>query len=208
VALVWGTNWAVTKLAAGDFAPLFMAGVRSLVASACLAVYMKIKGIPFFPSLGLTFHGLVVGLLFGAEFALIYIALAHYSLASHVYVLVYTAPIFAAMGAHFFLEGDRLSRSKAAGLVVAFFGVVVLFLKDMTSFSIQTLAGDLMLVGAGAVWGATTIWIKRFMVHRSGPIQNLFYNVLFSVPLLLVLSFIFEDAPIKGLTGFGLFPST
>ena len=36
VSLIWGANWAVTKLGAGDFAPIFMATVRSVIASACL----------------------------------------------------------------------------------------------------------------------------------------------------------------------------
>ena len=75
---------------------------------------------------------------------------------------------------------------------------MVLFFKDMAAFSAQTLAGDLMLVGSGAIWGATTIWIKRFMVFRSSPIQILFYNVFFSIPLLLVLSLFFEEAPVTG----------
>jgi drug/metabolite transporter (DMT)-like permease len=41
-------------------------------------------------------HGIVIGLFFGAEFALIYVGLK-YTLTSRVYVLLYTAPFFVAL---------------------------------------------------------------------------------------------------------------
>jgi len=135
LALIWGANMASIKIAARDMAPLFMAGVRSLVASIGLFIWMKIKRIKVFPSRTILFHGLVVGALFGIEFGLIYEGLA-YTLASRVYVLVYTAPFFAALGAHFFLQGDRLNPWKAAGLSIAFLGVVALFSRKIGSFSV------------------------------------------------------------------------
>ena len=123
LALIWGANMAIIKVGARELAPLFMAGMRSLVASACLYVWMKAKGIPIFPSRIVVLHGIVVGILFGSEFGFIYVGL-EYTLASRTYVLLYTAPFFVAVGAHFFLQGDRLNRWKAAGLVLAFAGVV------------------------------------------------------------------------------------
>ena len=36
IAMFWGSNMAFVKIAARDIAPLFMAGVRSLVANICL----------------------------------------------------------------------------------------------------------------------------------------------------------------------------
>ncbi len=101
LAMIWGANMAVIKIGNREFAPLFMAGLRSLVASACLYVWMKVKEIPLFPSKIVVIHGIVVGLLFGAEFGLIYVGLEH-TLTSRVYVLLYTAPFFAALEAHFF----------------------------------------------------------------------------------------------------------
>ena len=112
LALIWGANMAIIKIGARELAPLFMAGLRSLTASACLYIWMRVKKIPIFPSQIVLLHGIVVGLLFGSEFGLIYVGL-QYTLASRTYVLVYTAPFFATIGAHFFLEGDRLNAWKA-----------------------------------------------------------------------------------------------
>jgi len=200
LALIWGANMAIVKIGLREFAPLFMAGLRSLVASACLYVWMKARGLVVFPSRRIVFHGMVIGLLFGAEFGFIYVGLG-YTLASRTYILLYTAPFFVALEAHFFLKGDRLNPWKAAGLILSFAGVVALFMRDLGSFSISALPGDLMALAAGAMWGTTTVYVKRYLSHRTVPLQTLFYQVFFSAPLLLLMSIIMED-PI--LTGFSL----
>jgi len=207
LALIWGANMAVIKIGARELAPLFMAGLRSLVASACLYVWMRAKGIAVFPSRVVLLHGIVVGLLFGCEFGFIYVGL-QYTLASRTYVLVYTAPFFAAVGAHFFLQGDRLNPLKTAGLVLAFAGVVCLFIRDAASFSMSALPGDLMALGAGVLWAATTLYLKKYLSQRTLPLQTLFYQVFFSAPLLFLMSVAVEDPMVSGfsfVTGFSMF---
>jgi len=191
LALIWGANMAIIKIGARELAPLFMAGLRSLVASVCLYVWMKAKGTTLFPSKSVLLHGIVVGLLFGSEFGFIYVGLG-YTLASRTYILVYTAPFFVALGAHFFLEDDRLNPWKAAGLILAFAGVVALFMRDLGSFSLSALPGDLMALAAGALWGSTTVYVKRYLSHRTVPLQTLFYQVFFSAPPLFFMSIVLE----------------
>lgn len=207
LALIWGANMATIKIAAHHLASLFMAGVRSLIASICLYIWMRAKGVVLFPSKIILIHGIVVGVFFGAEFGLIYVGL-EYTLASRTYILVYTAPFFVAIGAHFFLKGDRLNPWKAAGLILAFAGVVALFIRDVGPLSLRTLPGDLMALGAGSLWGATTVYVKKYLAHRTLPLQTLFYQVLFSTPLLFLLSFAVEDPIISGFsfsTGLSVF---
>jgi len=204
LSLIWGGNMASIKIGARDMAPLFMAGLRSLVAAIGLYIWMKIKGMKVFPSRAILFHGMAVGTLFGVEFGLIYEGLG-YTLASRVYVLLYTAPFFAALGAHYFLKGDRLNPWKAVGLTLAFFGVVALFIEKIGSFSTETLPGDLMALASGALWGATTIYIKKFLSHKTRSLQTLFYQVFFSAPLLFVLSFILESPMVKSVSLTGIF---
>ena len=207
LALIWGANMAIIKIGARELAPLFMAGLRSLVASACLYIWMKAKGVTLFPSKRILVHGIVVGLLFGSEFGFIYVGLG-YTLASRTYILVYTSPFFVALGAHFFLEGDRLNPWKAGGLILAFAGVVALFMKDLGSFSLSALPGDLMALAGGVLWGSTTVYVKKYLSHRTVPLQMLFYQVLFSAPLLLFMSVVLEDTIVSSFSlaaGFSVF---
>jgi drug/metabolite transporter (DMT)-like permease len=207
LALIWGANMAAIKVGADELAPLFMAGLRSLVASACLYIWMRIKAIAIFPSKSHLVHGMIIGVFFGSEFGLIYEGL-QYTTASRTYILVYTAPFFVAIGAHFFLKGDRLNAWKILGLVSAFAGIVVLFLGKVGSLSLDALPGDLMALAAGALWGATTVYIKKFLSQRALPLQTLFYQVCFSTPLLLIMSVFLENPMISGfslVTGFSVF---
>jgi drug/metabolite transporter (DMT)-like permease len=197
LSLVWGANHAAIKIAALEVAPLFMAGVRSLVAALCLFAWMRIKGIRLFPSRIVLLHGVVTGLFFGLEFGFIYVGLQH-TLASRMYVLLHTAPFFVALEAHLFLKGDRLHPWKVAGLVLAFAGVVSLFIRDFGTFSLNALPGDLLALAAGLMWGSTTVYIKRFLAYRTVPLQTLFYQVLFSAPLLFFLSALLEETAVSG----------
>ncbi len=198
---------AIIKIGARELAPLFMAGLRSLVASLCIYIWMKAKGITIFPSKSVLLHGIIIGLLFGSEFGFIYVGLG-YTLASRTYILLYTAPFFVALEAHFFLKGDRLNPWKAAGLILAFAGVVALFMRDLGSFSLSALTGDLMVLAGGAIWGSTTVYLKKYLSYQTVPLQTLFYQVLFSAPPLFLMSIIMEDPILSGFsltTGFSVF---
>jgi drug/metabolite transporter (DMT)-like permease len=207
LALIWGANMAMIKIGARELPSLFMAGFRSLVASICLHIWMTTKGIVIFPSKRVILHGIVVGFMFGSEFGLIYMAL-EYTPASRVYIWLYTAPFFAALGAHCFLKEDRLNLWKTIGLILAFSGVVILFMGGVGAYSLSSLPGDMMGLISGAIWGLTTVYVKRYLAHRTVPLQTLFYQLLFSIPLLLFFSFILEDLAFSGLsimTWFSLF---
>ncbi len=192
LSLIWGVNLAVVKIGARDLPPLFMAGLRSLIASLCLFIWMKIKGMVIIPSRIILIHGIVVGLLFGVEFGFLYVGL-NYTLASRASIFLYFAPFAAAIGAHLFLEGDRLNPWKIAGLILAFFGIMVLFARGLDSFTLKNLAGDFLSLSAGILWAATTIYLKKYLAHRTAPLQTLYYQLVFSAPLLLVLSVILEN---------------
>ncbi len=195
LSLVWGANMAAIKLASSHLAPLFMAGLRSLVAGFCLWLWMRSQGMKLFPERAMVWHGLAVGLLFGAEFAFMYVGINH-TLASRTVLLVYTAPFFVALGAHWWLPGDRLSAAKLAGLSLAFGGVAMLFMGQ--GLAGGGLLGDVMSLVAGALWAATTLYVKRFLVGRVSAVHTLFYQLVFSIPLLFACSLLWEDQPVRG----------
>jgi drug/metabolite transporter (DMT)-like permease len=204
LAVVWGANMAMIKLGFHDFTPLFMAWVRSAVGAICLFIWMRIKGIAVFPSKIMIWHGFMLGAMFASEFALIYVGLK-FTLASRTYVLLYTAPFWVALGAHLFLKGDRLNWWKSGGLVLAFSGVVALFIKGFGGWSSDQLIGDLMALGAGCLWGATTVYVKRFLTGRAEALQVLFYHLFFSAPILFGLSLLLETRVVHAVTWLGLF---
>jgi drug/metabolite transporter (DMT)-like permease len=203
ICCVWGGNMAAIKIGSKWLAPAFGAAVRSAVAALLLFVWMRFKGVPLFPSRSLTVHGLVVGLLFGVEFAFIFMGL-QYTLASRAYVYIYTHPFVVALGAHFIFSNDRLNPPKALGLSLAFGGVALLFADNWGTTSSEMLRGDVMLLLGGFFWGCTTLYIKKFIAGRAVALQTLFYQLAFSAPVLFAVSLAMEE---NAIAEFQLYPA-
>ena len=104
LAMIWGANPAIVKIASVDISPLFMAGIRSLVAAVCMGIWMRFRNIPFFIGRMVLIHWVMIGLLFGLEFAAFYLALA-YTLASRVLRAGIHRPVFRGLGSAFFPQG-------------------------------------------------------------------------------------------------------
>jgi drug/metabolite transporter (DMT)-like permease len=198
ICILWGFNALSIKVSNVGLAPMFTVGMRSVIAGLCLMVWMRFRKMPLFP--GRLFDGVMVGILFGVEFVFLYIALLHTTVSS-AWILLYTSPFFHALGAHVFLEGDRLSVNKVLGLILAFVGIAILLSKHIGFPSPIQLLGDLLALSAAAIWAATTIYIKRRMVGGISHHHTLLYQTLFSIPILFLLSGLFEDDPVRQING-------
>ena len=198
LCLMWGLNAVAIKFSIAGIAPIFCAGLRSVIATGCLMVWMAWKGLELFP--GRLKDGMIIGFLFGAEFGLIYSAVI-FTTTSSAWILLYTSPFFHALGAHFFLAGDSLTLRKSGGLILSFAGILILLSKHLGLPSIQEFSGDLMAICASAIWAMTTIYVKRRLVAVFSPYHTLFYQTLFSIPILFLLSFFFQETPIQKIDG-------
>ena len=133
------------------------------------------------------FHGFMVGLLFGSEFVCIYLGLL-YTDAARAIIFVYLSPFVVALGAHFFLKGDRLTPLKTAGLVLAFAGVVTVFYGRPKTAPKSMLLGDSLQIAGAILWGATTLYIKKYMAEKVHPVNTFLYQLVFSIPVLFAMS--------------------
>jgi drug/metabolite transporter (DMT)-like permease len=196
LCFLWGGNMAAIKFSIRGVEPIFAAGLRSLVASGLMLLWIGIRKDTLFPRSFKKIHALVIGFLFGVEFCFIYLAM-RFTLAGRGYIFLYTAPFWVALGAHFLLTGDRLTWRRLGGLSVAFLGLVIVFSEGLFHYSPRVLFGDFLMILAALGWAATTVYIKRYFTRECTPFQTLFYQLLFSVPVLFLLSFILEKNPIR-----------
>ncbi|OGP52768.1 MAG: hypothetical protein A2Y65_03655 [Deltaproteobacteria bacterium RBG_13_52_11] len=191
LTLLWGLNYPVIKYSNQGISPVFASALRSIIASICGVIYCLRRGERLFHTDIMLFHGFMVGLLFGLEFACIYFGMLYTDAARSV-VFVYMSPFVVAVGAHFFLRGDRLTFVKTLGLVLAFMGIVIVFYGRPQTAKPTMLIGDILEITAAFFWGATTLYIKRFMAEKIHPINTFLYQLVFSIPILLVVSLILE----------------
>jgi drug/metabolite transporter (DMT)-like permease len=191
VTFLWGFNHTAIKYSNQGVSPVFASALRSIIASTCGVIYCLRKGERIFHTDIMLFHGFMVGLLFGLEFACIYFGLVFTDAARSV-VFTHLSPFVVAVGAHFFLKGDRLTVLKMLGLLLAFSGIFIVFHGRPKAAKPIMFIGDVLEIIAAFLWGATTLYIKRFMAQKVHPINTFLYQLFFSIPILLVVSFILE----------------
>jgi drug/metabolite transporter (DMT)-like permease len=104
--------------------------------------------------------------------------------ASRAALFLYTAPFFVVIGARWFLPGDRFDRRQWIGLLLAFAGIVIAFGVPTPGGEPRELIGDLMLVLAGAAWGATTLLVKATRLVQAPYEKTLLYQLIVSAPML------------------------
>jgi drug/metabolite transporter (DMT)-like permease len=182
LCLSWGFNQIAVKLALPDIPPMLQATIRSAGALPVLLLIARLRGVKIFTSDGTLGAGLFAGLLFGVEFVLIYQGLLLTS-ASRAVVFLYTAPFFVALGAYRFL-GERLRASQWGGLALSFAGVALAIGVPQTNVDANVLLGDLLCIGGGASWAATTLVVKATPLLRAPPEKALGYQVALSIPIL------------------------
>jgi drug/metabolite transporter (DMT)-like permease len=191
LTLLWGFNFSTIKYVNQGISPVFASTLRSVIASICGVIYCIRKKEKLFHTDIRLFHGFIVGLLFGLEFACIYFGMLYTDAARSV-LFVYLSPFVVAVGAHFFLRGDRLTLLKIVGLILAFTGIFIVFGGRPRTAKATMLIGDLLEITAAILWGATTLYIKRFMADKVHPIHTFLYQLFFSIPILFIVSLILE----------------
>jgi drug/metabolite transporter (DMT)-like permease len=182
LCLSWGFNQIAVKLAMSDIPPMLQATIRSAGALPLLLLIARLRGVKMFERDDTLVPGLFAGLLFGLEFVLIYRGLLLTS-ASRAVVFLYTAPFFVALGSYQFL-GERLRASQWGGLGLSFAGVALAIGVPQADVDANVLLGDVMIVGGGALWAATTLVVKATPLLRAPPEKALGYQVAVSIPIL------------------------
>jgi drug/metabolite transporter (DMT)-like permease len=182
LCVTWGFNQIAVKLVLPDIPPMLQATIRSAGALPVLLLMGSLRGVRFFERDGTLRAGLVAGLMFGIEFVLIYQGLRLTS-ASRAVVFLYTAPFFVALGSYQVL-GERLGPSQWGGLALSFVGVALAIGIPQADVDSRMLLGDLMIVGGGALWAATTLVAKGTRLRFAPPEKALGYQVALSIPIL------------------------
>src|SRR5471032_2192852 len=182
LCLSWGFNQIAVKLTLPDVPPMLQATIRSAGALPVLLLIARLRGVKIFERDGTLGAGLFAGVLFSLEFVMIFRGLLLTS-ASRAVVFLYTAPFFVALGSYQFL-GERLRASQWGGLALSFAGVALAIGVPQADVDARVLLGDLLIVGGGAMWAATTLLAKATALRHAPPEKTLGYQVAMSIPIL------------------------
>lgn len=193
LCMIWGLQQVILKMAAPDISPLMQIALRSGLAALLLLPLLYLDKTTQLLNRQNLKAGVLVALLFSLEFFLLAQALQLTS-ASHAVILLYTAPIFVALGLHWKFPSERLSTLQWVGIAIAFLGILVTFLRvesgSHSALQQQMLWGDLLALAASIAWAATTITVRLSSLAQAAVTQTLFYQLAGSFVLLFGLAVI------------------
>jgi drug/metabolite transporter (DMT)-like permease len=186
-ALIWGTNYAVSKFALEDFLPLAFSGPRFLLASFCMAVVL------FFTRQGFTVERkhILPMFLYGVcsvaiNQSLFSVGLS-YTKAGNAALILSTSPIFTAIISRL-RKHEMFSARAVAGLFIAFAGITIIILSGTKEVNFhESLKGDLLLLLAAVFWATYTVGTGQF-AHIYGSVKTAAIMMMLGTPVLLIIS--------------------
>ena len=201
LAALWGANPVAIKLGLADMPPLRLALARFALSTVVILSYamatrrydvLVIRRGEAGPIWSL-------GLLFVAQVALMNYGLER-TTAAHGVVVLNTYAVHTVLLAHFLIPGDRLTPAKLAGVLVAYAGIVVLFVRSF-SMSSATLMGDLIVAVSALLLGERIVYIAR-AVQRLDPVRLMLYQSLIGSAGFLLIGLVTEaDRPTRWTLG-------
>ncbi|NBB15849.1 EamA family transporter [Caulobacter sp. SLTY] len=180
IILVWGLNNAAAKLATEALPPLFMGGVRFLVALLFLLPFLKPPWPPWRQMLPLV---LLAGPL---HFGLVYVAFAMvHNLSPIVVALQLWIPMTALMA--WLVLKETMPWPAVVGMLIAFVGVAWM---SLDPHGAADLPGIAIGVLASGLWAWATVLMRKAPSIR--PLKMQAITSLAAAPVLLAASFAFE----------------
>lgn len=189
VSLLLAFNQVIVKLVNEGLQPVFFAGLRSALAVGFVGCWLWWRGKPPRLKRSSLAAGCLMGSVFALEFLCLFMAL-DLTTVSRAGIIFYSMPVWMTIMAHFGLPGERITPVRALGLALAFGGTVLAML-DKGQGGQASLAGDLFALAGALGWAGTAFIARRPAMAAAGPEMQLFWMVLVSAPLLLLVSPLF-----------------
>jgi len=193
LCVIWASQQVALKATAADFSPMLQTSLRCGFGALLVSLFVLVRRRGGFthnePTL---WPGALAGFLFASEFMLAAIAIELTNVA-HLIVLLYTAPIFAAIGLAIYLPNERLHRLQWLGIFLAFGGIVIAFWEPTDQGLSDVLIGDLLALAAGAIWGSTTVVVRTSSLTRAPAALTLIYQLVACFLLLFAVAWFTDD---------------
>ena len=187
LSAIWGGAFTLNKYALEAYSPEILVTGRLLVASLALILIVLVifKKVKVHPSdwkyyLFMSIVGIV------APFLLIsYGQLGIDS--SLAGILMSTMPISTLILSHFFLDDERMTKTKLIGFLIAFIGIVILIMPGKNTLHTSLLDGlssELMVISGAILYSFAAVYGKRFKI--TDPLNASTGVTLYSAVIMLI----------------------
>lgn len=193
---IWGSTWLFIKLGLEDLPPLTFAGIRFVIASTILILFIRVRRVSFPTARGVWLLLAVTGILaFTFNYGLLFWG-EQYISSGLAAVLQATIPAFGLIIAHYYLPGERLTPLRIGGVLLGVAGVGVIFSNQLTIAGPKALWGSAAVV-LGAFCAAYANVLVKAYGRQIEPSVIALGQMIFGLVPLLVLGISLEGSPLR-----------
>jgi drug/metabolite transporter (DMT)-like permease len=196
ISVFWGISPASVKLAFLDIPPIRLAVFRFLLGGLAIAAWGW--GTGQFAAFRIERHQvrplLVVGMILAVQVACINFGTARTN-AAHAAIILNSYAVHTVVLAHFLIPGDRLNLRRLGGILVAYAGIITLFVRHPEGAGV-TLAGDLLVFASSVLLAERTVYLAR-AVHHLDPVKLLLAQIVIGLAFFIAYSSLAEHEPTR-----------
>ncbi|WP_248795813.1 DMT family transporter [Pseudomonas sp. MWU13-2105] len=196
VSMIWGGTFVAGRLLSSDLAPLLLAGLRFLLASVILLVFIGVMRVPLVLPDKKQFAQLLLLGFFGIFFYnLCFFYGLHYINASRASLIVVLNPAVLGLASWLFFK-ERLGTAKVLGIVVCMGGaglVVISGNRTVLEGAAQTWIGDLLIFGCVLSWAVYSLF-SRNLTRVLGPLTTVTYSIWLGTAMLWLATWMRGEA--------------
>ncbi len=166
LGLIWGSSFLWIKLALVELGPFTLVAFRLLFGALAMGLVLWLRR-PAFPRDKKTLAMLALMGVTNTALPFTLISWGQTSIDSGVAsILNSTTPLFTLVIAHFFLEDERMNLARAIGLIVGFFGILLLFSRDVGLDGFRSgLVGQAAVLMAAVSYAGSSVFARRSFRH-------------------------------------------
>jgi len=176
VAGMWGSSFLFIKLGLLELKPFTLVAFRTGFATLALAAILPFTGRKFPKDLRSLLLLLIAGVL-NPVIPYVLITWGQQFVNSAVAGIINaTVPLFTLPLAHFALRDERITLARLSGLIVGFFGILLIFSQDRmsatgspaeTGANGSALFGQLMMIAAAICYAGSMVFVRRNLQNNA-----------------------------------------
>lgn len=192
VTIIWGVNFAVSKLGMDQIPPLMLSALRFSVV-ACAVVFIPRPKIDWRLVCGIA---IFIGVI---KFSLLFIAL-DIGFGAGLSSVVVQGQVFFTIMLVFVIFKERIDKFQIAGLIIGFTGLAIMGFDDGSSFN---LTGFFLVITAAICWAIANMFFRQ--TGNTSAVAVIVWASLYAAGPIWILSAIFEgpDRIISSFTNIG-----
>ena len=190
LGVIWGSAFFNIKIATYTYDPFTLALVRVIFASIPLFLLCKYKKIKI-EAFSVNWKPYALIGLCNITIPFVLIAIGTSKINSYLAaMLMSTTPLSGSLLAHFFTKDEKISFLKSVGILIGFFGIIVLFFDKLIINEANYIFVLITILGSTfySIGGILTLRLKK-KGNENVTTSTTLWSVIFLIPL----SFIFES---------------